>query len=64
VDYYKNKFNIAKVSNEFTDGTGELSNLKCGMLILHGEKDSVVSVQEIEETRKFIKGYSEINLFP
>lgn len=52
--YWLTHFNITNENNGILDGNGKINNIKCPALVIHGDKDLMIPVEESEKTAKRI----------
>ena len=58
-----NKFNISNENNGVIDGTNELSKIKAKVLIIHGEKDSIVPFKDAEDLKRRFQDQAELKSY-
>lgn len=63
VDYALVHFNITDENNGLNDGTGRFKNIKQDVLILHGQKDLVVSVEEAMKMKELFGDQAKLKIF-
>jgi pimeloyl-ACP methyl ester carboxylesterase len=61
--YNSNRYNISNEHSGVTEGTNEISNIKCKTLILHGENDLAVLKKEAEYIKSCLGDLAEIKIF-
>lgn len=44
------RFNITDYNNEVTDGTGEIANFVCPILVCHGRDDKIIQIEKVERS--------------
>jgi len=62
--YWVNKFNITNEDNGASKGTNEISRIKCPVLLLHGERDMLVKLEEAKKTKALIGDNAVLKTFP
>ncbi|SFC16655.1 Pimeloyl-ACP methyl ester carboxylesterase [Alkalibacterium subtropicum] len=60
VDVALTQFNMTHENNGVVEGSGRMDDVKAPVVIIHGEKDLVVPVQEAHETKRFFKDQAEL----
>lgn len=63
IDVALANFNISHESNGVVDGSGKISDIKSPVLILHGEKDLVVPVNDSREATEAFGDQAELVIF-
>lgn len=62
VDVALTQFNITHESNGVVEGSGLIEKIKCPVIIIHGEKDMVVPVQEAYEAKEILKEQAQLEI--
>ena len=60
--YWLTHWNITGESNGVVDGNGKINNIKCPVLVFHGDKDMLIPLEESERTVKLIGKLAKLEL--
>ncbi|GEK89379.1 Pimeloyl-ACP methyl ester carboxylesterase [Alkalibacterium putridalgicola] len=60
VDVSLTQFNITHDFNGVVEGSGRMENIQAPIVIIHGEKDMIVPVEEAHQSKKFLSDQAEL----
>jgi pimeloyl-ACP methyl ester carboxylesterase len=60
VDVSLTQFNMTHDFNGVVEGSGRMENIQAPIVIIHGEKDMIVPVEEAHQSKKFLSDQAEL----
>ena len=62
IDYALVHFNMTHSSNGVNEATGRIDLVKCPVVLIHGDKDLVVHIQESINTKELLKEQANLHI--